>query len=90
MKIMPTYDYQCSKCNFNFDKILKIDDRTIPTQEPCPNCGCNNSVSITLTSPSLMSPFRVDGLKQPSGQFKERVQQIKKGLGRTKHNLKDY
>lgn len=86
---MPTYDYVCSECRHTFDKLLKIDDRTLPTQEVCPNCGKTDCVSLSFTAPSLMSPFRVDGLKRPSGQFRERVQQIKKGLGRNT-TLKDY
>jgi putative FmdB family regulatory protein len=87
---MPTYDYICSKCEHTFDKILRIDDRAAPTNEACPSCGQIGCVSISFGAPSLMSPFRVDGLKKPSGQFRERVQQIKKGLGRTKTTLKDY
>lgn len=86
---MPTYDYVCSECQHTFDKLLKIDDRALPTQEDCPNCGKNGCVALSFTAPSLMSPFRVDGLKRPSGQFRERVQQIKKGLGRNT-TLKDY
>lgn len=87
---MPTYDYICKECNFAFDKILKIDDRQSPTQEACPNCGKNNSVDILISSPSLVSANRVDGLIKPSGQFRERMQQIKKGLSKTKNTLKDY
>jgi hypothetical protein len=86
---MPTYDYVCSECSFTFDKILKIDDRTRPTEEPCPNCQANNCVTITLSAPSLMSPLRVDGLRKPPGQFRERMQQIKKTSGRNS-TIKDY
>lgn len=86
---MPTYDYVCSECQHTFDKILKIDDRNLPTQEECPNCGKTGHVALSFSAPSLMSPFRVDGLKRPAGQFRERVQQIKKGLGRNT-TLKDY
>lgn len=87
---MPTYDYICSSCNFTFDKLLKIDDRVNPTKEPCPNCNSNDCVQLTLSAPSLVSPFRIDGLKKPPGAFKDRMSQIKSGLGKTKHNLKDY
>lgn len=87
---MPTYDYVCCKCNFSFDKILKIDDRTIPTQEPCPNCAEKNSVEISLSAPSVVGAARIDGLVKPTGQFRERMQQIKQGLGKTKNTLKDY
>ena len=86
---MPMYDYVCSKCQHTFDGFLTIAQRDVPTQEPCPNCGKTNCISISLGAPALMSPFRVEGLKKPSGQFRERVQQIKKGLPK-KTTLKDY
>lgn len=88
---MPTYDYICSECNNIFEEIRKIDDRNVPTESPCPSCGKTNCISLHLSAPSLVSPFRIDGLKKPSSQFKERMAQIKHGLRNTNHNLKkDY
>ena len=87
---MPTYDYTCSECGATFEEILRIEDRNQPTECPCPSCNKLNCVLLTLCAPSLVSPFRIDGLKQPSGQFKDRMAQIKHGLRHTKHNLKDY
>lgn len=84
---MPTYDYMCSECEHHFEKILKIDDRNLPESECCPNCGKEKTVSLTITTSALVSPFRVDGLKKPSSQFTERMNQIKHGLGKVKHNL---
>jgi putative FmdB family regulatory protein len=86
---MPTYDYKCSKCEYCFDKILSISERKTPETEPCPKCSEQNSVEILIGVPSLVSPFRIDGLKKPQSQFKDRMQQIKAGLGK-KHNLKDH
>lgn len=86
---MPTYEYQCSKCNYCFDKILKIDDRKNPESQPCPNCNLNDCISICISSSNLMNPFRVEGLKKTPTQFKERMSQIKSGLGKS-HNLKDH
>lgn len=86
---MPMYDYVCSKCEHTFDKILKIAEKDLPIHEPCPHCGKTECISISLGAPALMSPFRVEGLKKPSGQFRDRIQQIKKGLPR-KTTLKDY
>lgn len=88
---MPTYDYTCAKCKHSFDKILKIDDRELPTKEACPNCGKTGAITITLTAPSLMNANRVDGLVKPHTQFRERMQQIKQGLPeKYKKNIKDY
>ena len=88
--LMPTYDYVCSSCEHTFDQILKIDDRNLPETKPCPNCNKNGTVSLTLSAPSLVCPLRIDGLKKPSSQFKDRIGQIKKSLGRHGKNLKDY
>lgn len=87
---MPTYDYRCKNCEEVFDKILKISDREMPTKNPCPFCEESDTVELCLSAPSLVSPFRIDGLKKPSGQFRDRMNQIKTGMKRTKNTLKDY
>lgn len=75
---MPTYDYQCSKCEHSFDKILKMSERETPTKEKCPNCESENTVSqIIVSASSLVSPLSVDGLIRPRGDFRERMKQIK-------------
>lgn len=87
---MPTYDYTCSECEHTFDAILKICDRNLPAADPCPVCGKTGHVTLTLCAPSLVSPLRIDGLRKPSSQFKERMSQIKQGLKRTGKHIKDY
>jgi len=87
---MPTYDYKCSNCDYEFEKILKISERKIPTENNCPNCNSQNCIDMCVVAPSLMNPLRVDGLVKPQTQFSERMQQIRQGLGKTKHNLKDH
>ncbi|CAB4141253.1 Putative regulatory protein, FmdB, Zinc ribbon domain [uncultured Caudovirales phage] len=86
---MPTYEYQCSNCNYCFDKILKIDERKNPENDPCPNCNTEKTITICISSSGVLSPFRVEGLKKPSSQFKDRMSQIRAGLGKS-HNLKDH
>lgn len=86
---MPTYDYVCSKCEHTFEKICRIDNRLDAEKEPCPSCNTTSSVSLAINAPSLMSPFRVDGLVKAKGDFKERMQQIKKVSGKN-NTIKDY
>lgn len=86
---MPTYDYYCSKCEESFEKLLKISEREFPTTEKCPSCGAENSIELCIAAASLVSPFRIDGLKKPRTDFKERMQQIKKISGKSA-NIKDY
>jgi putative FmdB family regulatory protein len=87
---MPTYDYKCSQCEHIFDKILKIADRDLPTLDKCPNCNCERCVELEIMASSLVSPFRIEGLKKPHPQFRERMQQIKGGLRHKGKHIKDY
>jgi putative FmdB family regulatory protein len=36
---MPTYNYRCRSCEHEFSEMLKMDDRKIPVEKPCPECG---------------------------------------------------
>lgn len=36
---MPTYDYFCKECGYEFYELLKVVDRYRPIYEPCPECG---------------------------------------------------
>lgn len=87
---MPTYDYKCIECEEVFEKILKIADREEPTKNPCPFCEKSDTVELCLTAPSLVNPLRIDGLKKPSGQFRDRMKQIKSGMKYTKNTIKDF
>lgn len=87
---MPTYEYYCSNCENSFDKIVKIAERELPTTEECPECGAKGNINLCIGASSLISPFRVDGLKKPHPQFKERMQQIKQSLGHRGKHIKDY
>jgi putative FmdB family regulatory protein len=86
---MPTYEYYCSKCETSFDKILKIADREIPTTEECPGCNVKGSVELRIGASSLIDPFRLDGLKKPRSDFRERMQQIKALSGKN-NKIRDY
>ena len=32
------YEYKCDGCAHQFTKVLPLDDRNIPLEEPCPKC----------------------------------------------------
>ncbi len=36
---MPTYDYKCEECEYQFEEMLSISKRDEPTKEPCKECG---------------------------------------------------
>jgi len=45
-----TYDYQCEKCNAQFEEIHPIADRDLPADRPCPQCAAH-SVTRGITAP---------------------------------------
>ena len=73
---MPQYTYRCDACNHNFDTVLRIADRDLPTKEPCPQCLVQGQVIKTiLGAPSIGDPVRLGITKADSG-FKEVLQKI--------------
>ena len=86
---MPTYEFECQKCNYRFSDLLKMSDRHLPLENACPNCKEEKCIISVISAPAVVSPFSVDGLKKPRSDFKERMQQIKQGLHGTA-KIKDY
>lgn len=72
---MPTYNYMCKECNHSFENQSKIDDRKIPEQSPCPECGAEKSVHQKIGAPMICDPVRVGARKMDTG-FKEVLQKI--------------
>lgn len=81
---MPMYDYRCASCSEVTTKMKSIDDRKVPCETPCGNCG--GTLSLAL----LSAPHSVSGVenkdKRPSG-WKDVLGKIKKSAGR--HNTID-
>lgn len=83
---MPIYEYSCEKCGHKFDESYKIDDRLKPESEPCPNCQALE-VKQQISAPGCAFDLRL----KPRGDFRERMQQIKKNFKYDRHaNIKDY
>lgn len=72
---MPIFDYKCTSCENEFDKLVSISNMDLPTKEPCIKC---DSLSVTkIIGRPAHFQFSDDKLK-PSGEFKEILKQIKK------------
>ncbi len=73
---MPTYDYRCSKCEHEWERIVKIADKDSPKSEPCPNCKEVGAVDTYIGgAPSFGDPVRMGRIKPDNG-FKEVLQKI--------------
>ena len=74
---MPTYDYICDSCGYEFEKFLTISRRAEPTEEPCSKCGA--LIRIKPATPL----FAYDNIKTGSNGkvdrgFRDRMIDIKK------------
>ena len=80
---MPTYQYKCTKCDFEFEETHRIADRHIPCENP-KKCGevtsmdeisCNiQIVPQFLTQISMRDSFR----RHTSDAWKDRLKEIKR------------
>ena len=73
---MPYYDYYCSSCKHEFETNMKISERHVPTQEPCPECS-ERDVKLQLATPAIGDPWHFTG-KKPDEGFRDRLREIKK------------
>lgn len=81
----PTYDYGCTQCENRFEKMLSVDSRYKPTEEPCPSCGAEGTVEfLILGAPVVAWSFAGSTIqssnKTPEG-FKDILRRIKKSKG---------
>lgn len=80
--IMPTYDYGCTSCEHTFDKLLPVDNRYAPLDEPCPNCGAVGQMHLLMGAPVVHWSFMGSTVqnKAPEG-FKDILRNIKNSKG---------
>ena len=83
---MPTYQYKCKNCDFEFEDTFKIDDRNIPIENPQKYGSCNHEngedgtpcdiqiVPQLLSSVSMRDSFR----RHTSDGWKDRLKEIKR------------
>lgn len=57
---MPSYDFECSKCNHTFDRFMSFNEYEIPTT--CPECGETSCVHRVYSAPDLSVPKTVGSL----------------------------
>jgi putative FmdB family regulatory protein len=72
---MPTYEYQCEKCNHYFTFFTSITNMLGPESEECPKCTEIAVKKVMLSAPSIGDSVRL-GIRRPDGGFKEVLQKI--------------
>lgn len=78
---MAIYSYACRSCDHEFTEMLRMDDRKIPTENPCPSCGEKTVYQTIKGTPSIVS--QVGGtLSKTSDGWKDVLKKVKSGSGR--------
>jgi len=81
---MPSYEFCCDKCKYNFSVVNKIINRDIPLSEPCPACGIDENMIYRVFSHS--GTIGIDTLKADRRMEQSGVQQA---LERIRDSHKD-
>lgn len=87
---MPTYEYQCEKCEHYFTLFASISNMNQAEEQPCPNCSELAVKKVMFTAPSIGDPVRL-GFRRPDNGFREVLQKIhEKTPGSTIKNNSSY
>ena len=78
---MPLYSYECKSCEHLFEESFRIDDRKVPTENPCSECG--GEVVQVITGMNIGDAVRL-GIKKPSGEWNHMLSQIAEQNPRSK------
>ena len=76
---MPWYDYDCELCGYEFTEVLRMDDRKIPVEKGCPECG-EDSVRQLLGN-VMMGDSVVLGINKPDATYNEVISKINESEG---------
>lgn len=76
---MPSYDYQCKECGHVFTKFSKISERNVPTENPCPECGAEESVSQAIGAVPMSYSGSMSNLRKAGDGWKEVLSKVKEG-----------
>jgi len=84
---MPWYDYSCESCDHEFTEILSIEDRKIPVENGCPECG-ENSIR-QLIGNVMIGDSVLLGVNKPDATYNEVVAKINEtqGIKGTRYEL---
>jgi putative FmdB family regulatory protein len=78
---MPTYNYECDKCQKVWEEIHMMKDRDLPTTLPCPKCKAEGTVKKSWAgcTPGLGVDHTLTPDKATGGRWSELMSKIKRG-----------
>ena len=88
---MPWYDYTCDSCDHEFTEVFRMDDRKIPIENGCPECG-EDSVRQLIGNVMMGDPANVSaGGTRPDNSYGEVIDKINEtnNLKGTRYEVKD-
>ena len=87
---MPNYGFICEGCNHSFDKLLSIQDRELPLNESCPQCGENKIIKdFGSMRQSLTADTNLNANTATGGRWNELMTRMKGGLAKRYHSNLD-
>jgi len=78
---MPQYNYRCRSCDYRFTDVKSIEDRKVPTEQPCPNCCNTGDIYLSIDSAPAIGYSIAPGLRT-TDDFNSRLKEIKKRSGK--------
>ena len=88
---MPWYDYECEICGHEFTEVFQMDDRKIPVENGCPECG-KDGVRQLIGNVMMADPANIGASgRRPDNSYSEVVSKINEtnNIKGTRYEIKD-
>lgn len=87
---MPTYNYECTKCQHLFEQVETISNRNAPCEKPCPKCKeMGVEKSWVGQTPGLGADTTLTPDKKTGGQWGELMSKMKRSMPKRYHKNMD-
>ncbi len=74
---MPTYEYECDGCKFQFEEFHSMSNDEVPCKNPCPECGKQEVRKGFRTPPTASADTTLTPDKATGGRWSEMMERIK-------------